>query len=65
MTPLFQAPPPGIVYYPISDDWDEYDQNDDDEIDYEEFAFDFLARFSFARPNELRGVFNAADTNGK
>ena len=54
-----------MVYYPISDDYDEYDDNDDGLIEYEEFAFDFLARWKFTRPEQLRVIFKGADTDGK
>ena len=55
----------GMVYYPISDDFDEYDDNDDGLIEYEEFAFDFLSRWQFTRPEQLRVMYKGADTDGK
>ena len=54
----------GMVYYQISDDFEEYDDNDDGLIGYEEFAFDFLARWTFTNPEQLRDIFNDADTDG-
>ena len=54
-----------MVYYPISDDFDEYDDNDDGLIEYEEFAFDFLSRWQFTRPEQLRVMYKGADTDGK
>ena len=53
-----------MIYYPISDDFDEFDDNDDGLIEYEEFAFDFLARWKFEHPEQLRIIFKDADTNG-
>ena len=54
-----------MVYYPISDDFDEFDDNQDGLIEYEEFAFDFLARWKFSNPEQLRIIFKDADTDGK
>ena len=53
-----------MIYYPISDDFDEFDDNDDGLIEYEEFAFDFLARWKFEHPEQLRIIFKDADTDG-
>ena len=53
-----------MIYYPISDDFGEFDDNDDGLIEYEEFAFDFLARWQFQHPEQLRKMFKGADTDG-
>ena len=52
------------TWFPISDDFGEYDDNDDGYIEYEEFAFEFLARFRLFNPRQLRIIFKEADANG-
>ena len=54
-----------MVWFPIPDDFEEYDDNKDGVIEYEELAYDFLSRWTFTKPEQLRGLFKEADEDGK
>ena len=54
-----------MVLYSFSDEFTDYDLNDDKEIEYEEFVFAVMSVFPLAEPEELRLPFLWADANGK
>ena len=54
-----------MTYYPLPDDFEEYDDNKDGVIEYEELAADLLSRWTFTHPEQLRGLFMDADDDGK
>lgn len=54
----------GLQFYPFSDDFTDYDINDDKLIEYEELVFAVMREFPMAQPEELREPFIWADANG-
>ena len=52
------------MMYPFSDDFSDYDLNQDKELEYEEFAFAVMKQFPMGQPEELRVPFFLADANG-
>ena len=54
----------GMVMYPFSDEFSDYDLNQDKEIEYEEFAFAVMKQFPMGQPEEMRVPFFWADANG-
>ncbi|XP_052783644.1 uncharacterized protein LOC128219732 [Mya arenaria] len=53
----------GVEFLAFSDDFRDYDMNDDKRIEYEEFVFTIMRTVDLADPMELREPFNLADFN--
>ncbi|WAR08511.1 hypothetical protein MAR_018469 [Mya arenaria] len=54
----------GMALLPFSDDFRDYDMNDDKRIEYEEFVYTVMRSVGLSEPMELREPFNIADFNG-
>ena len=50
---------------PFSDEFSDYDTNDDKQISYEEFVFVVIKTVTLADPSQLREPFFIADDNGE
>ncbi|WAR08512.1 hypothetical protein MAR_018470 [Mya arenaria] len=54
----------GVALLAFSDEYRDYDMNDDKRIEYEEFVFTVMRTVGLSEPMELREPFNFADVNG-
>ncbi|KAH3736729.1 uncharacterized protein LOC127851407 [Dreissena polymorpha] len=52
------------IMVPFSDEFSDYDTNDDKQISYEEFVFVVIKTVTLADPSQLREPFFIADDNG-